>query len=199
MTGIDKIIEQIGADAAETARTILAEAKNSAHEEKSRTLENAVKQCAQIRYQSDQDVRDCLDRAKSAGVLKKRQLTLTAKQELIREIIDKAHYHILKMPDDDYFAMLLEMIEKFALSQQGKILFSAEDYQRLPEAFQDAVSKAAQKVDGSLVICDQKRPIDGGFILDYGEIEVNCSFSALFNSANDRLQDRVNEQLFLKN
>lgn len=196
MTGIDKIIEQIDADAAEMAQAIIAEAKNSALEEKRSTLKKTSEQCKQIRRQSEKDVSDCLDRAKSAAAVNKRKLILSAKQEIINEIIHAAHRRLLELPDSQYFAMLLKMIEKYALPQNGQILFSPEDYQRLPIDFQEAVHQAAEKVNGTLIIADQKRPIDGGFILVYGEIEENCSFAALFNSAKYQLQDRVNKVLF---
>nr|WP_320023878.1 V-type ATP synthase subunit E [uncultured Acetobacterium sp.] len=197
MTGIEKIIEQIGVDAAETARATIEAAQNSAQEEKSSAIEKASAQCAQIRSQSKKDVADWLERARSAGMLKKRQLILSAKQELISEIIEAAHHRLLEMTDNAYFTMLLKMIEKYALPQKGELLFSPVDYQRLPTDFQESVNAVFQKKNASLVISNQNRSIDGGFVLVYGEIEVNCSFAALFDSAKDQLQDRVNEVLFL--
>lgn len=199
MTGIDKIIEQIGADADETARAIIEAAKNSAREEKKTAIKKAAEQCAQIRQQSEKDVADCLDRAKSAAAVHKRKLILSAKQKIIVEIVEAAHRSLLEMPDNEYFANLLKMIAKYALPQNGKILFSPADYQRLPTDFQESVNAVFQKENGSLVISNCNRSIDGGFILVYGEIEVNCSFAALFGSAKDRLQDQVNEMLFIKN
>lgn len=197
MTGIEKIIEQIGLDAAETARATIEEARNSAQEEKSSTLKKVSEQCTQIRSQSEKDVADWLERARSAGLLKKRQLILSAKQELIGEIINTAHHQLLEMTDNEYFKMLLKMIEKYALPQKGELLFSPADYQRLPTDFQESVNAVVQKENASLVISNQNRSIDGGFVLVYGEIEVNCSFAALFDAAKDQLQDRVNEVLFL--
>lgn len=197
MTGIDKIIAQIGADADETALAMIAAAKNSAREEKKAAIEKASQQCAQIRRQSEKDVADCLERAKSAAAVQKRKLILSAKQKLIAEIIEAAHHRLLEMPDNEYFVTLLKMVAKYALPQKGEILFSPADYQRLPTGFQELVNAALPDINGILMIADYNRLIDGGFILVYGEIEVNCSFAALFDSAKNRLQDRVNELLFL--
>lgn len=197
MTGIDKIIAQIGADADELARAMIEAAKNSAREEKKAAIEKASQQCAQIRRQSEKDVADCLDRAKSAAAVQKRKLVLSAKQKLIAEIIEAAHHSLLEMPDNEYFTTLLKMVAKYALPQNGEILFSLADYQRLPTDFQELVNTVLPDKNRILAIADCNRPIDGGFILVYGEIEVNCSFAALFDSAKDRLQDQVNEVLFI--
>lgn len=196
MTGIDKIIEQIGADAAETAQVMIDEAKNDAREEKSSAMEKAAEQCAQIRGQSEKDVAAALDRAKSVALLKKSKLILSAKQKLIAEIIAAAHRSLLELPDDEYFAMVLKMIKKYVLPQKGEIHFSPADYQRLPTDFEQAVNGLLSNTNGALTISTRTRSIDGGFVLVYGDVEVNCSFAALFDAAKERLWDRVNDELF---
>lgn len=197
MTGIDKIIAEIGNEASETARAIIEEAQNSAREDKRMALGKAAEQCAQIRRQSEKAVADSLDRATAAAALAKRKKILSAKQELIREIIQAAHHRLLKLSDQEYFAMLLKMIRKYALAQNGELLLSPADYLRRPTDFQESVNTILQESKGTLNVSDLKRPIDGGFILIYGEIEENCSFSALFAAAKDQLQDKVHERLFL--
>lgn len=196
MTGIDKIIKQIGADAAEAAGEIIAAAEESAGEEKKRAIEIAEKQGRAILCQAEIDAADYLNRAKSAAVLQKRQMILMAKQEIINEIIARAYQSLADLSDWDYFALILKMIKKHAWPQNGELLFSPQDLQRLPEDFQARVNEALVDKNASLMVSDQTRKIDGGFVLVYGEIEENCSFSALFEAARERFQDQVNALLF---
>lgn len=196
MTGLDKIVEQIGAIAAESAREIITKAKNNALEEKKRAVEKAEKQCLIIQRQSKNDVTNQLDRAISVAALQKRKMILSAKQEVINGMIEKAYHSLVELSDHDYFEMLLKMIKKHAFLQKGEILFSPDDLKRMPKDFQDRVNEVFLDKNGSLIVSSQTRAIDGGFVLVYGEIEENCSFSALFYSNREIFQDKVNELLF---
>lgn len=196
MTGLDKILAEIRAGAAESAEEIIAAAKENAAEEKKRGLETAEKQCRAILHQAEIEAADYLDRAKSAAVLQKRQMILTAKQQIINEIIAKAYQSLVALSDRDYFEMILKMIRKHAWPQNGELLFSPEDLKRLPNDFQTQVNEALVGQNGSLIISVRTRKIDGGFVLVYGDIEENCSFSALFAADRESFQDQVQELLF---
>ena len=47
-----------------------------------------------------------------------------------------------------------------------------------------------------MTIAEECRPVDGGFILAYGGVEINGSFSALFWSREEELRDLLNGYLF---
>ncbi len=196
MTGLDKIIEQIGAEAGTAAQETIAAANRQAQQAAKTAAEQATGQCALIQRQSKSDVTDMLDRAKSAAALQKRKAVLSAKQQIIGEIIENAHRSLYDLPDDQYFEILLKMIKKYALPQNGVILFSPMDFKRLPKDFQNSVNAELKDENASLLISTQTRAIDGGFVLVYGGIEQNCSFSALFDSARESLQDKVHKMLF---
>ena len=66
----------------------------------------------------------------------------------------------------------------------------------LPKGFEDTLNQALAEKGGRLTVSGQAAAIDGGFILSYGGIEENCSFEALFDSAKETLQDKVQELLF---
>ena len=55
---------------------------------------------------------------------------------------------------------------------------------------------AALPAGCSLTLGKTPRAMDGGFILVYGGVEENCSFSALFASRKEALQDSVQKILF---
>ena len=60
----------------------------------------------------------------------------------------------------------------------------------------NAALVAGGKEGAALTVSSETRDIDGGFVLTYGGIEENCSFDALFDSAHEMLQDKVQEILF---
>ena len=135
--------------------------------------------------------------AQSGAKLKQRQTLLSAKQQLICEIIQSAKDSLLELDDGAYFRLIFQMAAKFALPQQGKLILNEKDLGRAPKDFNAQLEAAVKAIPGAaLSLSDSTRPIDGGFVLDYDGIEENCSFDALFYSSQEDLQDKVQELLF---
>ena len=97
------------------------------------------------------------------------------------------------LPDDEYFSLILQMIGKYSLPQDGTILFGEKDLKRLPADFASKINDAAK---GKIALSDKAAAIDAGFILQYGGIEENCSFDAIFASEAENLSDRAGRLLF---
>lgn len=172
---------------------VVAQAKEEAGQLAAKAAEDARTQSGAILAKSKTDVQNHLAAARSAAELAQRRAVLAAKQEIIGEAIESARQSIYKLPDSDYFALILKMISKFSLPQEGELLFSPADLGRLPASFETSLAKSA---NGKLTVSRETRDIDGGFVLSYGGIEENCSIEALFYAARERLQDRVQELLF---
>ena len=92
--------------------------------------------------------------------------------------------------------MLLKMLGKYALPQDGEIFFSARDLKRMPAGFQDEVKKAAESKNGSLTVSEEGRNIENGFILAYGGIEENCTLQAMFDAKEIDLTEYEAESSF---
>ena len=54
----------------------------------------------------------------------------------------------------------------------------------------------AGKAGGSLAVSREAQAIDGGFVLVYGGMEENCSFSALFDANREDFLDAARAVLF---
>lgn len=193
MTGLEKIVQQIQSEAQQAADAVIAQANAEAAEIANKAQEEGKAQIALIEAQSKTDVANVLSAAKSAAALQVRRAVLEAKQELIGKVIDDTQKSIYLLTDDEYFALILKMVKKFALPERGEILFSASDLKRLPADFS---AKLAEAAPAGLIVSDETRKIDGGFVLIYGGVEENCSFDALFYAARENLQDKVQELLF---
>ncbi len=197
MTGLEKILKHIEEDAQTAVDHILSEANAKAEEIMAAARIEGEKKCAEITERSKLEVQAYLSRAESAANLQEKKLILTAKQEIIGEVINHAKETLTHLPDKEYFEIIVKMVGKYALAQTGHILFSAADKKRLPDGFHETLSASLSGTNGyRLTIADETADIDGGFILAYGDIEINCSIDALFAAAKDILQDKVSEVLF---
>lgn len=193
MTGLDKIINRIAQDAIKSAELIEKDGKKKAEEIINQAFIDGRKQAIEIKESAAAQYENIISRATSAAELEKRRRILKEKRNIINGLIDEAHNRLLEMPNDEYFAFIIKMIEKHALPIKGEIAFSKKDRKRIPQSFRSDLERASS---GNLKISRENRDIDGGFVLIYGDIEENCSFKALFESANDELQDKLHELLF---
>lgn len=196
MTGLDKMKSQILDEAKAAADGKIAEAKAQAEELIRSANEEAARLAEGISRKSENDVANYNERLASAIDLQKRTKILAAKQDVIASVLGKAHEKIDSMEAGEYFSMLLKMVEKYALPQDGEICFSAADLGRLPEGFEAEADKIARGKGGSLKLSGESKNIKNGFILVYGGIEENCTIDAMFDARRDELSDIVQRLLF---
>ena len=196
MNGLDKIIAQILDDAKQESLAIEEQAKKDASEilkaadEKVKKLEEEQKTAAAAREKSYEE------RLRSSADLKKRQTVLARKQVIIGEMLKAAYDELLAKPDDEYFAWMEQLLSRYVTDQTGEIYVSKRDLERMPVEFPAKIEEVAKEKGGSLVLKDEPKDIDGGFILVYGGVEENCSVGALFESQRDELADKVHRMLF---
>ena len=196
MAGLDKIISQINEESQKAAERITSEARAQADEILAEARKEAERECADIDRRSRQSVANLLERGRSSAELKKRGSLLAEKQRLIGEVIARAKAELKSMDGDAYFEMILKLAVKSAQPGKGELLLSGKDLVRVPEGFEDKLNAALKDKSAQLHISGDTRDIDGGFVLTYGGIEENCSIDALFDSAHELLQDKVQEILF---
>ena len=196
MTGLDKMKSQILDEAKAAAEGKIAEAKAQAEETIRNVKEDAAKQTESILHKSKNDVSNYQERLESSIDLQKRTKILAAKQEVIAEVLEKARAKVEAMEAGEYFSMLLKMVEKYALAQDGEICLCAADLARLPEGFEAEVSRIAKEKGGSLKLSGEGKQIKNGFILVYGGVEENCTINAMFDAKKDELSDIVHRLVF---
>ncbi|HKM32604.1 MAG TPA: V-type ATP synthase subunit E family protein [Oscillospiraceae bacterium] len=197
MTGLEKIIGHIEENSVASVREIISAAKEKADGIALDAQTEVEKTTAEITERTKRETQDTISRAKSYATLQEKKLILTAKQQLISDIIDKAKQQLISLSDKEYFEIILSMIKRYSINQSGEIAFSKSDLARLPQDFDNTISTAlSDKENAKLAISKDAVEIDGGFVLIYGEVEENCSFSSLFLAARELLQDKVSALLF---
>jgi V/A-type H+-transporting ATPase subunit E len=196
MTGLDKILSRIKAEAESRANEKIEQARQQAEAIIRDMKDRGKAESDRLIQQSSSDAANIITRAESAAALQKRKAILSAKLQMIDEVIQKAKDTILNLQQEEYFNLMLKIASRYSLPQNGKIVFSQKDLSRLPADFEKTLNGTISQKGGFLEVSKETRSIDGGFILIYGDIEENCSIEALFNDRRDTLQDKVHELLF---
>lgn len=196
MRGIEKIVDQILQEAYDKQTEILDEAHievekiNALSNEKVKTMEEEGKRDEEAALKQVREL------SRLSVEQKRRREILEKKQELIGSLMEKAYERLLALDDEKYFGILVAILEKFALDEDGEIYLNHRDLKRLPSSFKDAVLRVAEEKGVSLKLQDMPKDIDAGFVLVYGGIEENCTFRGLIDSNREDLQDLVQRILF---
>ncbi len=194
MNGLDSIVEKILKEAKEEADALLAEANQKAGAILAEADKEAQRQVEEKKALTAKQA-DSIRAAKvSAAHLSGRERILAAKGEAIDQILKEAKQNLLSLPEGQYFAMIRKLILAHARPEEGEVLLSQGDKERLPKRFLKEINAGLE--GGSLSLSEEAANIDGGVILRYGGVEENCSLDALFRDRRERLQDRVAQVLF---
>ena len=193
-TGLDRIIEQILADAEAKA----AEQVAAAEEEAKKTLSDAAAEAEQkanvLLADSEKVGADIKARAASTAEFTRRRTVLAAKQNAIRDVIAAAQKELHDLPDDEYFSVLLKLAQKNALPGDAEMQLNEKDLARMPQDFSAQLKMAVPGTN--ITVSNTPCNIPDGFLLVYGGIDVNCTFASLFEAAGDTLQDLAGGMLF---
>ena len=190
MTGIEKILSGIAVDGEAAADRIAEEADAQAQEVLKQGKADAAQFLTLGKQAADKKFETAKSNADSAAALKKRNIVLNRRSQLIEDVINEAVNRINALPDGEYFARLYELAKKYATGQQGVLRLSAADLKRDTAAFKGELEKLNITLDGTPV------DIEGGFILIYGSIEISAETSALVKEKHEELVDAVNRLLF---
>ena len=195
MSGLENIIKTIRDDAAAEAKAVLdraredaaralAEAKAVTDGESGRLIEEGLRRAESI-----------IARAEAEAAMDRRRTLLAKKQELLNRAVHSAREAVLALPEAEYFDFLTRLAAENAERGTGVMFLSKKDLQRLPEGFHAALNRALPE-GAALDISANAAAIDGGFILKYGEIDRNCSLTAIFDENRERILDAAQDALF---
>lgn len=195
MAGIDKIIEDIRAESAETVSKITSEAKAQHDAAMAEAQKDADAAAAKIVAKGKRAAEDLIARADSAASLERSRAVLATKQKMIAEAVGTAKRTVLELPVDKYFELILKLVKENVLPGSGSICFSERDIKRMPSDF--AKKLVSVLPEGSKVeLSKEDAKIDGGFILKYEGIEQDLSLDAIFEEKKDQMTDAAGKILF---
>lgn len=195
MAGLEKIIEEIRAESRNVRDAILQKADDEIKALRAEKEKEIAEKVGEILKKSRMEAADIGKRARSSAELLHRQEMLSAKQEMIQEMIASARASILQLPDQEYFALVKKLVLRNARAGKGRIFFNKKDKERLPKAFLPEIAGELPE-GGTLRLGEETADISGGCILRYGGIEENCSIDAIFHEKKEQLQDLVRGILF---
>ena len=191
MTGIEKIVDRVKLDSAKKCENIIAQAKQQASEIIGRASTEGEQLIAGANDKAKAQAEDIIRMAQSGAQQKAGQISLAARIEAVNETLAAAGNAVREMPPDAYFLALSALAVKNAMQGTGEMRLSARDIKRMPPQFKSEINEALSKMDSVISISAEPAAIEDGFILVYGDIEINCTFGALIEANRDELKETV--------
>ena len=190
MTSSEKILAGIAGEAKTEAEKITAEAEKQAAEITAAAKAEAETDAGKIRAAAEKKAELIINSGKSSAGLLKRDTALNCRRGLIEKALNFVADTVNAYGDKDYFDFLLTLIKKEKLNGKGEVYLSVKDKARDIAAFKSEFSAL------DLTLSDTFADINGGFILKYGDIQINGELSALSHEKRDILTDELNKALF---
>ncbi len=190
MTSSEKILAGIAGEAKTEAEKITAEAEKQAAEITAAAKAEAETDAGKMRADAEKKAELIINSGKSSAELLKRDTALNCRRELIEKALNFVADTVNAYGDKDYFDFLLTLIKKEKLNGKGEVYLSVKDKARDIAAFKSELSAL------DLTLSDTLADINGGFILKYGDIQINGELSALIHEKRDVLTDELNKALF---
>lgn len=196
MSGLEKIVDRISKESGDIAAGILAEAQAKAQAITADNEKKTREECERINKKAESQALNIAGRSKASAELKSKQILLTGKQEVMNETIAMAKEKLAGLSDQEYTDFFVKLFKKHAPSQDAVLKVNAIDQKRFNDAVYDELKAAAKAAGSELTVSEEAADIKNGFVLDFGGVEENCTFDALFDQNIEDLLDKVKSILF---
>lgn len=193
MNGIEKITKRIEAQAQAEIDRILADAKERADEIHAQAEAQAEAERVALTARNEKVAAEREERLVGAAQMEAKKIVLAARQEQLEKAYAKALEALCSMPDEQYTKTLAALLEQAAPDGKGSVIFAPDVKKRIGAA---TVALANEKLKGSLTLAEETRPMQGGFILSKGNVEVNCTFETLVRLQKAETAGAVLKKLF---
>ena len=190
MTSSEKILAGIAEESKAQADKINSDAEKQAADIIAAAREEAESEAEKIRAEAEKKAELIINSGKSSAELLKRDTALNCRRGLIEKALITVADTVNAYGDKDYFDFLLTLIKKEKLNGKGEVYLSVKDKARDIAAFKSELSAL------DLTLSNTFADINGGFILKYGDIQINGELSALIHEKRDVLTDELNKALF---
>ena len=193
MNGIEKITQRIASEAQAEMDRILGDARDEAGRITASYRAQADAEARELAAKNEKAASQHEERLVSAAQMEAHKIQLAAKQEMVEKAYIQALDKLCAMPEEQYVAVLADLLVKASSNGKEEAVFSKEDRERVGKA---AVEKANQLSGKQLRLSEETQPIRGGFILKDKNVEVNCTFETLVRLQKAETAGAVVKTLF---
>ena len=197
MNDISAILAKIDSAAQEAARAALAAAEEKARAIGEDYRRQAEEETARAAAAAERQAESVRQRALSQAGIESRNSSLTARREAIDAAFGRAMERLCALPEEEKIA-LYARLGASAASGDGRLVLnraeSAAFGEKAAAALEERLHEAGKP--GRITLSPEPGAFRGGFVLDQGETELNCTFEVLCAGVKEELEGQVASLLF---
>ena len=224
MIGAERITAKIISDAENDVRGRLTQAQADCEKLARFYFNEANKLRDKMLADAEADAEGFVARAKSSAAVEKRNAVLNAKSEMVDAAFDTAMAEIRAMDAEKYRELLVGLIEsavsaqinaeaeelrnygadELQVAERYEVVLNRRDRDAHGAAIIDGIRRSSiGKISANqiekIVLSDKTAEIDGGAMIRYGDMEINCSLSMIFARLREELESEIYKILFNQN
>lgn len=198
MAGIDNLKDRIIIDSQAEADVVLKDSREKAEKVIDDGKIKAKELIEDGKIKAEKEAAAEYERIITKARLDSRNEMISARQEIIDRIFEKAKEHILSMDTAEYNSFIEKLIINNIETGNEEIIFSENDQQKLDTGFLDRLNKklCEQGRNGALKLSTEKRNIGPGFILKNGRVEINCTIELQLKLLRDTIESEIANIIF---
>ena len=195
MTGLDKIKEKIEEQSRENCEKIFADTNLKIKKMIAQARDEGNRRASEIvgAAQIEADKKNAVSKSTAESITRNRYLEI--RNAILNDIISAAYLSIDKFTDEEYFDMIFSLCKKNIQPGECTMYMNGYDLSRIPEDFEERINSAVFETS-AVTVGEKAVDIENGFILDYGDVTVNCTLRAVFDENMDALKDMLSKELF---
>ncbi len=191
MLGLEAILNRITQDADDRVQDIVEQADSRCAELLATADREAAAIVEEAGRKANEQAEVLLRRSDSLAALETRKIALTARQELIDEVITRATQQVASLPANEKEALYRRQLLENARGQET-VVFSSRD---LPLA-KGVLEAVNTRMGWNLKLAPDAGSFSGGIILRQGPIETNLTPEVLARSLRSELVGLAAKALF---
>ena len=219
MTGLEKITERIANEAREKARLCLQQAEEDCRRIAQDYASRAEAARERIKKESLARGEELIARSRTEVATQRREAIAAARAQMLDEAFCAAGRELRSTDYGKYRELLIALLVSALLEQDRaeregvamgdeieqvecfEVLLNSEDRERFGNAVIEGARKVAERRIGAqkaqkLCLCEQTAAIDGGLVLRFGNVELNCSLSVLLADIRGEIEGKIAQILF---
>lgn len=185
-------------DAKEKAGKALEAARNEARKIIAEAEKDAADRAESARQSAEAEADSLKKRMLSVANLEDRKRMLKVRQDMVDAAFESALEKVVNLPDDEYGNLLQGFILNSVREGEGEISLNRADKYRLGEKFVKKVNDKLKSIGkaSSLKLSSGEIGSKGGYILKYGNMEINGTIEIIIGMLRPKLESEVAAILF---
>lgn len=189
MSGIDRITDKILEQAKLQAVNRVNYAKETAKKTEASLMKRFDRTMEAEKRRAVAEGEEAAKRVIANVKLEGRKKKLSARQEAVNLVFDKAVEKMAGLPEKDYLAFLSDLAVSVLKKGENQLILNARDHDALGKKLIKAVSEKAP--DMKVVISEEIVASDGGLVVRNGDIQTNLTLESIIRLEREKLEADV--------